>query len=479
MQRPIVVLPLPDSPTRATHRPGLDARTRRRGPRRCGVRPRPVLAPRGRRPRAAARRRRPGSARPRRPPAGLARARARSSGRSGRRGRAGHRRARAPPRGSAPPAYPQRGANAQPAGHSPTPTDTPGIPCSARGRRKSGIAADQRARVRVPGPLDHLVGRPVLDHPAGVHDHDPVGHPGDDGEVVRDVHHRHPLLVAQARELGQDAVLGEHVEPGGRLVEHGDRRLADARHRDRHALLLAARELVRVAAAEARIRRPARPARAPRAPTRRRRTPTRCARSTSMIASPTRSEGLSAPPGSCGTYETTRPRRLRSARASRPIDAAGRRPRSCRSRDDDARAGVAEQRERGGRLAAARTRRPGPGSRPAPTAKLTSSTTGSPRARGPGTGSRPGSRARRRRCSRRHAPGRLGHVRAAEAAGDRVARQVDADREQRDHRGRREHRPRRSARCTARFSLIMSAQSELGGCSPRPRKLTEAMIRIE
>ena len=31
----------------------------------------------------------------------------------------------------------------------------------------------------------------------------------------------------------------------------------------------------------------------------------------------------------------------------------------------------------------------------------------------------------------------------------------------------------------SRFSLIMSAQSELGGCRPRPRKLTEAMIRIE
>ena len=40
-----------------------------------------------------------------------------------------------------------------------------------------------------------------------------------------------------------------------------------------------------------------------------------------MIASPTRSDGLSAPPGSCGTYETTRPRRLRTARTSRPMTA--------------------------------------------------------------------------------------------------------------------------------------------------------------
>ena len=31
----------------------------------------------------------------------------------------------------------------------------------------------------------------------------------------------------------------------------------------------------------------------------------------------------------------------------------------------------------------------------------------------------------------------------------------------------------------SRFSLIISAQSGLGGCRPRPRKLTEAMIRIE
>ena len=149
---------------------------------------------------------------------------------------------------------PHRGANAQPDGHSPTPTATPGIPWSARGRRKSGIAPTSAARVRVPRLADHLVDRPVLDHPAGVHDHDPVGHAGDDGEVVRHVHHRHPLLAPQARQLGQDAVLGEDVEPGGRLVEHGDRRPADARHRDGHALLLPARQLVRVAAAETGIR---------------------------------------------------------------------------------------------------------------------------------------------------------------------------------------------------------------------------------
>src|SRR5438128_1209238 len=54
-------------------------------------------------------------------------------------------------------------------------------------------------------------------------------------------------------QLGQDAVLREHVETRGRLVEHRDGRLAHARHGDRDTLLLPARELMRIAPREARI----------------------------------------------------------------------------------------------------------------------------------------------------------------------------------------------------------------------------------
>ena len=133
------------------------------------------------------------------------------------------------------------------AGHSPTPTDTPGMPRSARGWRKSGIAATSarvygwrgRSITSAAGPFSTT--RPAYMttmRSAMLRDH---------REVVRDVDHRHALLVAQPVELDQDAILREHVEPGRRLVEHGHRRLADAGHRDRHPLLLAAGELVRIA----------------------------------------------------------------------------------------------------------------------------------------------------------------------------------------------------------------------------------------
>jgi hypothetical protein len=105
----------------------------------------------------------------------------------------------------------------------------------------------------VAGPLDHLVGRAALDHAAGVHDDDPIGHLGHHRQVVGDVHHRHAVVVAEAGQLGQDPVLGDHVEPGGGLVQHRHRRIADACHRDRHPLLLAARQLVGVAARQPRV----------------------------------------------------------------------------------------------------------------------------------------------------------------------------------------------------------------------------------
>ena len=94
----------------------------------------------------------------------------------------------------------------------------------------------------------------LLDDAARVHDDDAVRHARYHREVVGDVDHGHALLAAQAVELEQDAILRQHVESRGRLVEHGDGRLADARHRNRHALLLSARELVRVATREARVR---------------------------------------------------------------------------------------------------------------------------------------------------------------------------------------------------------------------------------
>jgi hypothetical protein len=87
-----------------------------------------------------------------------------------------------------------------------------------------GDGRHQRPRVGVAGPLDHLVGRAALDHAAGVHDDDPIGHLRHHRQVVGDIHHRHAVVVAQASQLGQDPVLGDHVEPGGGLVQHRHRR---------------------------------------------------------------------------------------------------------------------------------------------------------------------------------------------------------------------------------------------------------------
>ena len=67
---------------------------------------------------------------------------------------------------------------------------------------------------------------------------------------MRHVDHRQAALVAQAADLVQDAGLGHDVEARRRLVEHHHRRLADQRRGDGDPLLLAAGELVRVAARE-------------------------------------------------------------------------------------------------------------------------------------------------------------------------------------------------------------------------------------
>ena len=54
-------------------------------------------------------------------------------------------------------------------------------------------------------------------------------------------------LLAQPRDQVEHGGFDRHVEAGGRLVHHQQRGLGHQRHGDHHALLLAARELVRIA----------------------------------------------------------------------------------------------------------------------------------------------------------------------------------------------------------------------------------------
>ena len=91
--------------------------------------------------------------------------------------------------------------------------------------------------------------RPDLLDPAVAHDHDPVGQRERLLLVVGDVHGGDPELALDRPDLlaQDDPDLG--VERGQRLVEEEDLRLDGERPGQRDALLLAARQLVRVAVA--------------------------------------------------------------------------------------------------------------------------------------------------------------------------------------------------------------------------------------
>ena len=88
-------------------------------------------------------------------------------------------------------------------------------------------------------------GRP--DDPAGVHDGDLGGQLTDHGQVVADVDGRDPVAPAQAADGVEDMALRGDIEAGGGLVQDDERGPAGEGHSQRDALLLAARELMRVA----------------------------------------------------------------------------------------------------------------------------------------------------------------------------------------------------------------------------------------
>ncbi len=81
---------------------------------------------------------------------------------------------------------------------------------------------------------------------AALHHHHVVGDLAHHAEVVGDEEQRHVVLFLQAREQVEDLLLDGDVERGGRLVGDQELGLAGDRHRDHDALLLAARQLVRV-----------------------------------------------------------------------------------------------------------------------------------------------------------------------------------------------------------------------------------------
>ena len=89
-------------------------------------------------------------------------------------------------------------------------------------------------------------------HAAVVHHRDPVRQRERLGLVVRHVDERDADLLLHVDELDLHLLAQLGVERRQRLVEQQHRRMRDERAGDRDALLLAARELVRIALAEAR-----------------------------------------------------------------------------------------------------------------------------------------------------------------------------------------------------------------------------------
>ena len=94
--------------------------------------------------------------------------------------------------------------------------------------------------------LDHLVARTALDDVAGVHHGHGVAGLADDGEVVGDEDDRHPGLLLQLDEEGEDLLLHGDVDRRRRLVGEQQLGTGGNGHRDHHPLAHATGKLVRV-----------------------------------------------------------------------------------------------------------------------------------------------------------------------------------------------------------------------------------------
>ena len=85
-----------------------------------------------------------------------------------------------------------------------------------------------------------------LDEAARVHDEDSSRERADGGEVVANVQRGDTVTLAQVADGRKHVGLGRHVESRRRLVEDDRTRPQHEGHREADALLLAARQLVRV-----------------------------------------------------------------------------------------------------------------------------------------------------------------------------------------------------------------------------------------
>ena len=123
----------------------------------------------------------------------------------------------------------------------------PGDPDQVAAAREVRDGLHEAARVGVRRVREQLGRRPELDDPPGVHDGRAGRERADHGEVVADVERRDVMSRRQLAHRAEHVRLRGHVEAGRRLVEHDQARAARERHGEADALLLPARELVRIA----------------------------------------------------------------------------------------------------------------------------------------------------------------------------------------------------------------------------------------
>src|SRR5262245_60510805 len=107
---------------------------------------------------------------------------------------------------------------------------------------------EQRARVRVPGGVEELPHRRLLDDLAGIHHGDAVAHLRDDAEVVRHEDEGHARLSLDVLEQVEVLRLDRHVEVRRGLVGDDEPRPAGQRDGPDDALAHAAAHLVGIVA---------------------------------------------------------------------------------------------------------------------------------------------------------------------------------------------------------------------------------------
>ena len=127
--------------------------------------------------------------------------------------------------------------------HSSTPSSL--TVSSSRDAAKLERTPQEAARALVVRIVEHVCGHALLDDPALVHEDEPVADLAGELHLVGDDEHRHPD-PSQVAHHDQHLADELRIERGGDLVEEHHVRLHHQRARDRDALLLAARELMRI-----------------------------------------------------------------------------------------------------------------------------------------------------------------------------------------------------------------------------------------